>query len=130
MPVHIKLTSILVDDQENALNFYTSILGFVKKMNIPMGPDQRWLTVVSAAAPDGIELVLEPNANPAAQAYQQALFAQKIPLTMPFTDDLAAEHARLVALGVSFTMVPTPMPWGDMAVLNDTCGNLIALAQV
>ncbi len=130
MPVHIKLTSIIVDDQEKALNFYTNHLGFAKKKDIPMGTDQRWLTVVSSVAPDGIELVLEPNANPAAKTYQQALFAQKIPITMLFTDDLAAEHARLVAPGVSFTMVPTPMPWGHMSVLNDTCGNLIALAQV
>ena len=130
MAVHIKLTSVIVDDQKKALNFYTDILGFVKKMDIPMGPDHRWLTVVSAAAPDGAELVLEPNANPAAQAYQQALFAQKIPLPMLFAEDLNVEHARLAGLGVAFTMLPTAMPWGQMSVLNDTCGNLIALAQV
>ena len=130
MAVYIKLTSIIVDDQEKAFRFYTDILGFIKKMDVPMGPEQRWLTVVSSVAPDGVELVLEPNLNPAAQVYQQALFTQKIPVTMLFTEDLAAEHARLVALGVVFTMVPTPMPWGHMSVLNDTCGNLIALVQV
>ena len=124
--MHIKLTSIIVDDQKKALNFYTDILRFLKKMDIPMGPDHRWLRVVSAAAPDGV-IVLEPNANPAAQAYPQALFAQKIPLTMLFTEDLNAEHARIAGLGVVFTMQPTAMPWGQMSVLNDTCGNLIAL---
>ena len=130
MAVYIKLTSIIVEDQEKALRFYTDVLGFIKKMDVPMGPEQRWLTVVSSAAPDGVELVLEPNLNPAAQVYQQALFAQKIPITMLFTEELAVEHARLVALGVVFTMPPTPMPWGHMSVLNDTCGNLIALVQV
>lgn len=130
MAVYIKLTSIIVEDQEKALRFYTDVLGFIKKMDVPMGPEQRWLTVVSSAAPDGVELVLEPNLNPAAQVYQQALFAQKIPITMLFTEELAVEHARLVALGVVFTMHPTPMPWGHMSVLNDTCGNLIALVQV
>ena len=128
--MHIKLTSIIVDDQKKALNFYTDILGFLKKMDIPIGPDHRWLTVVSSAAPDGVELVLEPNANPAAHAYQQALLAQTIPLTMLFTEDLNAEHARLAGLGVVFTMQPSAMPWGQMSVLNDTCGNLIALDQV
>lgn len=130
MAVYIKLTSIIVDNQEKALSFYVDVLGFVKKMDVRMGPEQRWLTVVSSVAPDGVELVLEPNLNPTAQSYQQALFAQKIPMTMLFTEDLEAEHARLAALGVAFTMPPTPMPWGHMSVLNDTCGNLIALVQV
>lgn len=124
--MRISLCSILVADQQHALEFYTRVLGFLPKQDIPIG-EFRWLTVVSPDAPDGTELVLEPNANPAAQIFQAALVEQGIPLTAFAVDDVAAEHARLSALGVRFTMPPTEMPGVTLAVFDDTCGNLIQI---
>jgi catechol 2,3-dioxygenase-like lactoylglutathione lyase family enzyme len=126
--MRIKLNSIIVDDQNKALKFYTEVLGFRKKHDLPVGV-YRWITVVSPEGPDDLELVLEPNANPAAQTYQKALFDQKIPLTAFEVDDLAAEVRRLKGLGVAFTLEPTPMGAVSIAVLSDTCGNLIQLYQ-
>ena len=126
--LQIKLTSVIVDDQDKALKFYTEALGFVKKTDIPAG-EGRWLTVASPAAPDTVELLLEPNAHPASKAYQQALFADGIPLTAFFVDDIDEEHERMTQLGVTFTMKPTLMGSVTVAVLDDTCGNLIQLVQ-
>jgi predicted enzyme related to lactoylglutathione lyase len=125
----IKLTSIHVDDQEKALRFYTDVLGFVKKNDQSAG-DYRWLTVASAEDPDGTELLLEPNDNPAAQAYQQALFEQNIPAAMFFTDDIKADYERIKARGANFTMPPTDVTASIIAQLDDTCGNRIQLAQL
>jgi catechol 2,3-dioxygenase-like lactoylglutathione lyase family enzyme len=124
----ITVTSVMVDDQTRALDFYTRVLGFLPKRDLPAGAG-RWLTVVSPEAPDGVELLLEPNAHPAAQAYQKALHADGIPLTSFAVDDLAKEHARVEAFGVVFTMKPTPMGPVTAAVLDDTCGNLIMLVE-
>lgn len=124
----IKLSSVLVDDQEKALRFYTEILGFVKKHDIPLG-EARWITVVSPEGPDDIELVLEPNGNPAARAFTTALHQQGIPLTAFAVDDIAAEYARLRERGVAFVMPPTPTGPTTIAVFDDTCGNLIQLYQ-
>lgn len=126
--MRIKLNSILVDDQDRALKFYTEVLGFKKKHDIPVG-EYRWITVVSPEGPDDVELVLEPNANPAAKTYQQALFAQGIPLTAFEVTDLKAEFARLKELQVAFTKEPTPAGPVMIAVFSDTCGNLIQLYQ-
>lgn len=126
--MRIKLNSIVVDDQDKALKFYTEVLGFRKKHDLPVGV-YRWITVVSPEGPDDLELVLEPNANPAAQTYQKALFDQGIPLTAFEVDDLAAEVRRLKGLGVAFTQEPTPVGAVSIAVLSDTCGNLIQLYQ-
>lgn len=125
----IKLTSILVDDQAKALAFYTDVLGFVKKQDFPVG-EYRWITVVSPEGRDDLELALEPNANPAAKTYQQALFAQGIPLTAFEVGDIAAEHARLTKAGVAFTGPPTSAGPVTIAIFADTCGNLIQLYQV
>jgi predicted enzyme related to lactoylglutathione lyase len=125
----IKLTSVMVDDQEKALQFYTGILGFVKKTEIPMG-EHKWLTVVSKEERDGVELVLEPIAFPPAKTYQKALFEAGIPATAFNVDDIEKEYQRLTALGVSFSMAPTPMGPTKLAVFNDTCGNNIQLFQV
>jgi catechol 2,3-dioxygenase-like lactoylglutathione lyase family enzyme len=125
----IGLNSILVDDQVKALDFYTDILGFTKKTDIPMG-EFRWLTVVSPDAPDGTELVLEPNANPAARTYQGALFEQGIPLTAFEVADAQAEYERLSARGVVFRSEPTDVGGPIIAVFEDTCGNLIQIYQV
>ncbi|RIK36203.1 MAG: glyoxalase [Chloroflexi bacterium] len=125
----IKLTSVLVDDQAKALKFYTEILGFVKKQDFPVG-DARWLTVVSPEAPDEVELLLEPNGNPAAQVYQKALFEQGIPLASFAVDDIQQEYERLKDLGVVFNMEPTNLGMTTVAVFEDTCGNLIQLFQV
>ena len=127
--MQIKLNSVLVSDQSKALAFYTEKLGFVKKQDIPMG-EFRWLTVVSPDDPDGTELVLEPNALDVAKTYQAALYGQGIPFTAFEVDDLAAEHARLVQLGVTFISDPTDRGPVLLAVLDDTCGNLIQLYQV
>ena len=124
----IKLTSVLVDDQEKALKFYTEILGFVKKEDIPLG-EFKWLTVVSADDPDGTELLLEPNANEAAKTFQKAIFEQGIPATCFFVDDVQKEYERLKKLGVKFTMEPTDVETTIVAVFDDTCGNLIQIAQ-
>ncbi len=125
----IKLTSIYVDDQEKALRFYTDVLGFTKKGDFTQGP-YRWLTVASPEEPDGTELQLAPNANPAAEAYQQAIFGQGQPAAMFYTNDVQADYERIKAAGAEFTMPPTSQPWGSMAMLKDTCGNLIQLTQL
>ncbi|BDI30772.1 hypothetical protein CCAX7_28230 [Capsulimonas corticalis] len=124
----IKLTSVLVDSQDNALAFYTEVLGFVKKTQIPMGEFQ-WLTVVSPEGPDDIELLLEPNDNPAAQTFQKALFDQGIPATAFAVDDVRQEYERLVGLGVRFTTKPTDAGPTIIAVFDDKCGNLIQIYQ-
>jgi len=124
----IKLTSVLVPDQEKALRFYTDVLGFVKKEDIPLG-EFRWLTVVSPEGTEDIELVLEPNAHVAAKAYQQALFDDGIPLTAFASDNVQEEYVRLKKLGVVFLSEPTEMGPTTVAVFEDTCGNLIQLFQ-
>ncbi|AGP40030.1 VOC family protein [Sorangium sp. So ce296] len=124
----IKLNSIMVEDQDRALKFYTEVLGFKKKNDLPVG-EYRWITVVSPEGPDDVELVLEPNANPAAKTFQQAMFAQGIPLTAFEVTDLRAEFARLKERQVAFTQEPTPMGPVMIAVFSDTCGNLIQLYQ-
>ena len=124
----IALTSVLVDDQEKALRFYTDVLGFVTKHDVPMG-EHRWLTVVSPEAPDGVELVLEPDGHPAVRPFKAALVADGIPFTAFAVEDVHAEHARLVAAGVTFTQAPLTMGPVTTAVLDDTCGNLIQLAS-
>jgi len=126
--MRIKLTSIMVDDQEKALRFYTEILGFRKKHDIPVG-EYRWITVVSPEGPGDLELALEPNANPAGKTFQDAMFAQGIPLAAFEVTDLAQEFARLTAKGVAFTRNPAPAGPVSIAVLADTCGNLIQLYQ-
>jgi catechol 2,3-dioxygenase-like lactoylglutathione lyase family enzyme len=125
----IQLSSVMVGDQDKALKFYTEVLGFVKKRDIPLG-EARWLTVVSPEGPDNIELLLEPNSNPATRTFQKAIFEQDIPLTAFAVDDIQHEYARLKQLGVEFTMEPTNMGPTTAAVLNDTCGNLIQIYQV
>ena len=124
--MRIALSSVLVDDQDKALAFYTDVLGFRTKADIPMGPF-RWLTVVSPDDPDGPELVLEPDAHPAARPWKAALVADGIPCTSFAVDDVQREHDRLVALGVRFTRPPTPTGPVVTAVLDDTCGNLVQL---
>lgn len=126
--MRIRLNSIMVDDQDKALAFYTDVLGFVKSVEIPMG-DYRWLTVRSPEGGDA-ELSLEPNANPAGKAFQQAMFAQGIPMTAFEVDDLAADYARLDKLGVTFTRQPTAAGPVTIAVFSDTCGNLIQIYQM
>ena len=125
----IKLTSVYVDDQEKALRFYTEVLGFVKKNDFSNGP-YRWLTVASAEDPDGTELQLAKNDNPAAQAYQQALFQQSQPAAMFFTGDLQADYERIKAAGGEFTMPPTDTYGSTIAMLKDTCGNVIQITQL
>ena len=124
--MRITLTSVLVDDQAKALDFYTRVLGFEKRHEVPMG-EFAWLTVVSPDAPDGVELVLEPDQHPAARPFKDALVADGIPFTAFTVDDVAAEHARLSALGVVFTQPPTSMGPVTTAVFDDTCGNLIQI---
>jgi catechol 2,3-dioxygenase-like lactoylglutathione lyase family enzyme len=126
--MQIKLNSVFVDDQEKALRFYTGVLGFVKRHDIPMGPF-RWLTVFSPEAPDGAELLLEPNENPAAQVYQKALYDQGIPLTAFASADVRAEYERLKALGVVFRGEPVKMGTTTVAAFEDSCGNLIQLYE-
>jgi catechol 2,3-dioxygenase-like lactoylglutathione lyase family enzyme len=125
----IVTTSVLVDDQAKALAFYTDVLGFVKKTDMPAG-EHRWLTVVSPDAPDGVELLLEPDAHPAARPFKEALVADGIPYTSFAVDDVQAEFDRLSALGVRFTQPPTPMGPVTTAVFDDTCGNLIQIAAM
>ncbi|MAN77364.1 VOC family protein [Pelagibacterium flavum] len=126
----IYVTSVYVDDQNKALDFYTAKLGFIKKHDIPVDGENRWLTVVSPDAPDGVELLLEPSAHPATAPFKQALVADGIPLTSFQVDDIDAEYARLSALGVAFTLPPTNAGPVKMAVLDDTCGNLIQIVQM
>lgn len=125
----IKLNSVLVDDQDKALKFYTEVLGFIKKNDIPAG-EARWLTVVSPDAPDDVELLLEPIGFPAARTYQKALFEAGIPLTAFAVEDIQKEYERMKGLGVVFGMEPTKAGPATLAVFNDTCGNLIQLYQV
>jgi predicted enzyme related to lactoylglutathione lyase len=125
----IKLTSIYVDDQEKALRFYTEVLGFVTKADVKQGP-YRWLTVASPEAPDGAELQLALNDNPAANTYQRAMFEQSQPAAMFYTDDVQADYERIEARGADFTMPPTQVTGSTIAILNDTCGNLIQLTQL
>lgn len=122
----IHRTSVFVDDQEKALRFYTEMLGFVKKHDVPLG-DDRWLTVVSPEAPDGTELLLEPSGHPVVQAYRDGLAKDGIPLAAFAVDDVQAEFARLSGLGVRFTQEPLEMGPVTTAVLDDTCGNLIQI---
>jgi len=126
--VRIKLTSVFVSDQEKALQFYTEVLGFAKKTDIPTGKD-RWLTVVSPEGPGDVELLLEPMGFDPARTYQKALFDGGIPLTSFGVDDIEKEHARLEKLGVRFKTKPTKMGPVTLAVLDDTCGNLIQIVQ-
>jgi catechol 2,3-dioxygenase-like lactoylglutathione lyase family enzyme len=123
----INLTSILVDDQAKALEFYTEVLGFVKKTDVPLG-EHRWLTVVSPEDPDGPELVLEPDEHPAARPFKEALVADGIPFTSFAVDDVNGDFERLASQGVRFTQEPTQMGPVTTAVLDDTCGNLIQIA--
>ena len=125
----IKLTTIYVDDQEKALRFYTDVLGFVKKADVSQGPF-RWLTVASPEEPQGTDLQLALNDNPAARAYQQAMFDQSQPAAMFFTDDINADYERIKARGATFTMPPTDVTASIIATLDDTCGNLIQLTQL
>ena len=126
--MRINLATVLVDDQEKALRFYTDVLGFVKKHDIPVGED-RWLTVVSPQDPDGTELALEPSGHPAVKPFKEALVTDGIPYTSFAVDDVKAEHERLRGLGVRFTQEPVDMGPVTTAVLDDTCGNLIQIAH-
>ncbi|MEU3457941.1 VOC family protein [Micromonospora sp. NPDC006766] len=126
--MRVNLASVFVDDQEKALTFYTEVLGFEKKTEIPLG-EHRWLTVVSPADPDGVELVLEPAGHPAVGPFRQALVADGIPFTSFAVDDVHAEFDRLRALGVVFTQPPLELGAVTTAVLDDTCGNLIQIAS-
>ncbi|HLX00405.1 MAG TPA: VOC family protein [Candidatus Acidoferrales bacterium] len=125
----IKVTSVYVDDQDKALRFYTEVLGFAKKTDFSQGP-YRWLTVASPEEPDGTELQLALNTNPAAKAYQQALFQQSQPAAMFFTDNVQADYERMKARGAEFTMPPKDVTASKIAMLNDTCGNLIQVTQL
>jgi catechol 2,3-dioxygenase-like lactoylglutathione lyase family enzyme len=126
----IKLCSVFVDHQDKALKFYTEILGFVKKTDLPVG-DFKWLTVVSPEGPEDIELLLEPNENPAAKTYQRAIFEQGIPAASFFVEDVQKEYDRMKGLGVVFRSKPAKIEQGPtIAVFDDTCGNLIQIVQV
>ncbi|MER5705290.1 VOC family protein [Micromonospora sp. NPDC002296] len=127
--MRVGVTSVFVDDQEKALRFYTDVLGFALGHDVPLGGGARWLTVVSAADPDGVHLLLEPNGSPVAQAYQQGLRKAGLPVMIFAVDDLAKEHERLTGLGVTFTAPPAPIGPVLSAVLDDTCGNLVMLQQ-
>ena len=126
--MRIKLTSIMVDDQDKALRFYTEVLGFRKKHEIPVG-EYKWITVVSQEGPDDLELALEPNVNPAAKTFQESMFAQGIPLASFEVGDIEQEYARLKVHGVVFTAEPTKAGPVTIAVFSDTCGNLIQMHQ-
>jgi len=127
--MRINLASVLIDDQQKALRFYTEVLGFVKKTDVPMG-QHSWLTVVSPEDPDGVELVLEPGDHPAVRPFKEALVADGIPWTSFAVPDVHAEFDRLKGLGVTFTQEPTDMGTVTTAVLDDTCGNLIMIASM
>ena len=124
----IKLTSVMVDDQDKALKFYTEVLGFIKKNDIPMG-EARWLTVVSPEGPDDVELLLEPMGFPPAKTYQKALFEAGIPSASFAVEDIQKEYERMKKLGVAFKTAPTKMGPVTIAVFEDMCGNLIQMAQ-
>jgi predicted enzyme related to lactoylglutathione lyase len=126
--MRISLTSVFVDDQRAALAFYTDVLGFTKRRDIPLGSDS-WLTVVSPDSPDGPELLLEPSSHPAVKPYRDALVEDGIPLAQFAVDDIEAEHARLTSEGVVFTQPPTDIGSAVMAIFDDTCGNLIQLVE-
>lgn len=126
--MEIGICSVFVNDQEKAAHVYTELLGFAKKTDIPMG-EFRWLTVVSPAAPNGIELLLEPSVHPAAQSYQKAIYEDGIPATMFFVDNLQVEHEKLSDRGVVFTTPPTETEQMTFAVIDDSCGNLIQLVE-
>jgi predicted enzyme related to lactoylglutathione lyase len=129
--IKIKLTSVSIDDYDKALKFYTEVMGFEKKRDIPLGEVARWITVVSPQEPNGTELLLEPNAEyPAMKALKLALFEDGIPFTAFEVDDVQQEFERMKLMGVEFTMEPTDMGMSIVAVLNDTCGNLIQIYQV
>src|SRR5256886_6272351 len=125
----IKVISVYVDNQDTALRFYTEVLGFTKKVDFSQGP-YRWLTVASPEEPDGTELQLALNSNPAAKTYQQAMFHQGQPAAMFFTDDVQADYERMKARGAEFTMPPKDVAASKIAMLNDTCGNLIQVTQL
>jgi predicted enzyme related to lactoylglutathione lyase len=125
----IKLTNVYVEDQDKALRFYTEVLGFTKKADVSQGPF-RWLTVGSADEPEGTQLQLALNNNPAAKAYQEAMFQQGQPAAMFFTDDVKGDYERIKARGAEFTMPPTDVTGSTIAKLNDTCGNLIQITQL
>jgi len=125
----IQLTSVMIDDQDKALKFYTEVLGYVKKHDIPLGGGFRWLTVVSPQGPDDVELVLEPMGLPAARTYQQAAFEAGIPFTAFAVDDIQTEYERLKTLGVAFSTAPTKAGPVTIAVFEDTCGNRIQIYQ-
>src|ERR1700742_1003828 len=125
----IKVTSVYVDDQEKALRFYTEVLGFTKKTDFSQGP-YRWLTVASSEEPGGTELQLARNDNPAARAYQQALFQQSQPAMMFFTDDIKSDYERIKGRGAEFTMAPKDVTGSTITMLKDTCGNLIPLPHL
>ena len=125
----IKLMTVYVDDQDKALRFYTAVLGFAKKTDFSQGP-YRWLTLASAEEPDGAELQLERNDNPAAKAFQQASFQQGQRAAMFYTDDVQRDYERMKAAGAQFTMPPTKVTGSTIAMVNDTCGNLIQIAQL
>ncbi|EIM06829.1 hypothetical protein A1A1_09786 [Planococcus antarcticus DSM 14505] len=127
--MNIIVTSLFVEDQDEALKFYSETLGFVKKHDLPIG-EFRWITVVSPDNQQGTELVLEPNVHPAAKEYQQKIFAEGVPATMFGVDDVQKEYERLLEHGVIFTVVPTEMGTVKIAVFDDTCGNLIQLTQM
>ena len=126
--IRIKLTSVFVDDQAKALEFYTKVLGMEKKADLPAG-EFRWLTVVSPEDPDGVELVLEPDDNPAARSYQEAIFQAGMPAAVFQVDDIHKQHERITALGGVFTSEPAPMGPVTTALLDDTCGNLVQLVE-
>lgn len=128
--MRINICSVLVDDQDKALRFYTEVLGFVKKTDVPVSDEHRWLTVVGPGEPDGVELLLEPGSHPAVPPFKEALVADGIPFTSFAVEDVQAEYDRLTALGVVFTQPPTAMGPVTTAVLDDTCGNLIQIAEM
>jgi predicted enzyme related to lactoylglutathione lyase len=125
----IKLLTVYVDDQDRALRFYTAVVGFAKKTDFSQGP-YRWLTLASAEEPDGAQLQLERNENPAAKAFQEARFHQRQPAAMFYTDDVQRDYERMKAAGAEFTMPPTKVTGSTIAMVNDTCGNLIQIAQL
>lgn len=127
----IKLTSVSIDDYDKALKFYTEIMGFVKKHDIPLGEGARWITVVSPEEPNGTELLLEPNASyPAMKALKESLVKDGIPFTAFLVSDVQQEYERMKGLGVEFTMEPTNMGMSSAAIFDDTCGNLIEIYQL